>query len=412
MRKFFLISLAVVSIVSGILFVSAETTKPQVATASPSPTMTASVFQAQATPHTLEQRFNDTLTTGQKIKILIVPGHEPDLGGAEYKNLKERDMAVDLANELYGYLSKDPHYDVALTRNKDGWNPTLAAYFNEHWADIQSFIANKKSEMAHLVDTGQVVPINNKIYHNAAPDEVATRLYGINKWADEQGVDIVLHLHFNDSGSHRINKPDEYSGIAVYIPEHQFPNAVPSTAIGQKIFARLSRFSATSNLPQEDRGLIEDQNLIALGSKNTLKSASVLVEYGYIYEPQFLNTETRSTATRELAYQTYLGLSDFFGETASITKPYASTILPHVWKQVVTKSRTPHKEVLATQTALTLEGLYPPPGHTKNDCPINGVFGTCTQLALKDFQNRFHIPGNGNIIGQKTRAKLNELYGK
>jgi N-acetylmuramoyl-L-alanine amidase len=39
-------------------------------------------------------------TVTKKVRILIVPGHEPNFGGTEFGNLKERDMTVDLANNL------------------------------------------------------------------------------------------------------------------------------------------------------------------------------------------------------------------------------------------------------------------------------------------------------------------------
>lgn len=408
MQRVFFIILGILTVVIGTFFVSLEIVSQE----NTSP-MTASVFFVPSTtPETLKQKFNNASTTGKKIKILIVPGHEPGFGGAEYKNLKERDMAVDLANELYAHLSKNPHYDIAFSRNKEGWNPDLATYFSTNWANIQSFIDTQKSEMARLVNTGKIVLAHNNIYHNDAPSDVATRLYGINKWANEQKADIILHIHFNDSASRKSENPDEYSGFSIYIPERQYSNALPSAAIAQNIFNRLARFSASSNLPYEDRGVVEEQELIAVGSNNSVDGASMLIEYGYIYESQFAHPVTRAKTIRELAFQTYLGLSDFFGEKVSATTPYQTTIIPYTWEQTLTKSKAPHPEVLATQTALTLEGLYPPKGKTKNDCPLNGVFGPCTQIALRNFQERFDIPGNGSIVGTQTRAKLNELYGK
>lgn len=409
MKTLLWIITGIIAVALGTFFIGIESVaKVPSATAA----MPASIFLVQSTtPKTLQQIFNESLTTGRKIKILIVPGHEPDFGGAEYKNIKERDMAVDLANNLYEYLSKNPHYNVALTRNKEGWNPDLATYFTNNSRSIRQFIQDQKSEMSRLVALGHVNMVDNNIYHNDAPDEVAVRLYGINKWANEQHVDIVLHIHFNDSASRRNNKPDTYTGFSIYVPEKQYSNAVASSVIAQNIFARLGRFFASSNLPYEDRGIVEEQNLIAVGSNNTVDAASMLIEYGYIYEPQFAHPETRTTILREFAFQTYLGISDFFGEPIDPSNMYRSTVLPYTWSQPLSKSTTPHPEILAAQAALTLEGLYPPQGTTKNDCPVSGVFGACTERALKEFQTRFHIRGNGSILSSETQAKLNELYG-
>ena len=408
MQRILLIIFGVVVAIVGTFFVSLEVVSKENTSK-----MTASVFFVPSVKtESLQEKYNNALTTGKKLKILIVPGHEPDFGGAEYRDLKERDMAVDLAHNIYSYLSQNPHYDVAFTRNKDGWNPELATYFNQHLLEIQTFIKNQKELMSWLVNNGGITAVDNNIYHNDAPTDVATRLYGINKWANEQTVDIILHLHFNDSATRKNNKPDEYSGFSIYVPERQYSNAKASSALADKIFKRLVSFSSTSNLPHEDRGVIEEQSLIAVGSNNTVDGVSMLIEYGYIYEPQFVNPQTRTPAIKELAFQTYLGLSDFFGDTSNASRVYSSTILPHTWQQTLTKNKNPHPEILATQTALTMQGLYPPVGKTKNDCPINGVFGTCTALALREFQDRFNIPGDGSMLGKHTRAKLNELYGK
>ena len=49
-------------------------------------------------------------TTIPKVRILVVPGHEPDYGGAEFQNVKERDMTVELGQDLQGFLNDNGHY--------------------------------------------------------------------------------------------------------------------------------------------------------------------------------------------------------------------------------------------------------------------------------------------------------------
>jgi N-acetylmuramoyl-L-alanine amidase len=53
-----------------------------------------------------------------------VPGHEPGYGGAEYGSLKEREMNVELANDLSEFLKNNGHYEVIGARQHK-WNPTL-----------------------------------------------------------------------------------------------------------------------------------------------------------------------------------------------------------------------------------------------------------------------------------------------
>ncbi len=374
--------------------------------------MSASVFFTQSVvAPDLQKKWSLATTTGQKIKILIVPGHEPDFGGTEFKNLKERDMVVDLGYELSEYLKSNPRYEVLFTRNKEVWNSELQKYFDEEQEGIKAFMLSQKTEMMRLVDEGKIVRVSNKVQHNDAPKDVAVRLYGINKWANEQKVDIILHLHFNDSYPRRHSRTGEYSGFSIYVPEKQYSNAQATAEIASKIFSRLSRFFAVSNLPQESEGIIEGQDLIATGSNNTVDGASMLIEYGYIYEPQFANPIIRKAIIKELALQTYLGLGDFFGETTSIAEPYDTTFLPYVWDATLRKSKTTNKGTLALQAALMHQGFYPPANRTKNDCPLSGVFGSCTRMALEEFQDQWNIPGNGTIVGSQTRAKLNKQYG-
>lgn len=338
----------------------------------------------------------------EKIKILIVPGHEPESGGTEYGGYAERDIVVDIADDLAALLRSNPHYDVTIARSKDAWNPILSDYFNQHAADIAAFRAQQENLMLGYEEAGRIVPEDamQQIDHHTAADDVALRLYGINKWADENGIDIMLHLHINDYAGRR--GADGYTGFAVYIPEHQYSNANASRAIGDAVAARLNAYHATSTMPQEAVGVIEDQQLIAIGSNNSADSASVLIEYGYIYERQFRDPAVRALAESEYAYQTYLGLQDFFKDPAS--SPFGTNVLPTFWSTVPTP-RTTSPDAYALQTALHRAGLYPAPGQSFSDCPITGYFGPCTTAALQSLER-----GSGVLpTGQLDTATLAQL---
>jgi len=58
--------------------------------------------------------------TSKKIKILIVPGHEPNDGGATYKDLKERDLTIVMAEKLATKLTSNARYEVTLASDKSG----------------------------------------------------------------------------------------------------------------------------------------------------------------------------------------------------------------------------------------------------------------------------------------------------
>lgn len=273
----------------------------------------ASVFFTQSSnPLTLQEKYENALKTGKKVKVLIVPGHEPKAGGGEYKNLKERNMTVDLALEVASYFKNDPHFEVVTTRDKDAWNPIFEKYFKEHENDIISFIGLKKAEMSKLMDNGSVTKVTNGIDHMDAPVAMARRLYGINKWSNENGVDMLIHIHFNEYPRKKQGTPGKYTGFVIYTPDLQYSNSQASGDIAKYTLSRLKSQFPVSNFPKESAGIVPGQDLIAIGSANTLDSPSFLIEYGYIYDKLFATEAKRKTTFSEMAKATYLGVQDFF----------------------------------------------------------------------------------------------------
>lgn len=269
----------------------------------------ASVFFAQSvTKSDLLNKYRK----GEKIKILIVPGHEPDSGGAMFRTLKEREMALDLGENLARLFASNPRYDVTMSRDRRGWNPVLQAYFTEQWDSINAFAEAKKVEMNRLASTGPVQIVTDGVPHAAAKSDVATRLYGINKWANENEIDITIHIHFNDYPRKNMAKPGEYVGFTMYIPEIQYSNAVATEAVAQSVFRRLAETLKVSTYPKESAGIVGDQELIAIGSRNTADGVSMLIEYGYVYEEQFKDPAVRKTLLNAMALQTFRGIQDFF----------------------------------------------------------------------------------------------------
>jgi N-acetylmuramoyl-L-alanine amidase len=120
-------------------------------------------------------------------------------------------------------------------------------------------------------------------------------------------------VHFNDYPQRKKSSPGDYSGFSIYVPEQQYSNSRSSREIAAQVSKQLGTYYPESNMPKEGSGVVEDQDLIAIGSFNTLDPASLLIEYGYIYEPQFLNPVIRSKVIEDLATQTYVGIHNFFG---------------------------------------------------------------------------------------------------
>ena len=348
-----------------------------------------------------------------KVRILVVPGHEPGYGGAEYGNIKERELAVTIADDLIKFLQGNSRYEVFTTRDDNAWKPEFATYFKDHWAEIIDWTRSYHQEMSHLVSVGSIKKESRaKVYHNNARQDVALRLYGITKWSNENSIDIAIHIHLNDYPGHVGNAPGEHSGLAIYVPSRQYLNSTTTHAVADTIFKRLTKYNAVSDLRGESSGIVDEPELIAIGANNTADAASMLIEYGYIYEPQFTNPDLRNLALKDLAYQTYLGLQDFFepNNSAKAGLVYDTLVLPHSWRNTI-KETAASADAFALQTAFITDGVYPPANKDKNNCPRSGKIGPCTKTALQDFQKKYGITGENGVVGPKTLDALNRTYG-
>ncbi len=344
----------------------------------------------------------------EKVRVLVVPGHDNEAWGTEFGGIKEAELTLEVAENLYGKLKTDGDFEVFITRDKNGYTPEFANFFVNERENIEKFRAGNSLLMNEMVRIG-AVKIADGVPHNFANDETSVKLNGINYWANKNKVDAVISIHFNDYGGRRWNRTGKYSGYAIYVPEKQFSNAKASKTIAQYISRSLSGLLAESDLPKEGGGVVEDQELIATGSNNSLNPTSLLIEYGYIYENQFINPALRPTMMKELAYLTYNGIKNFVLEKNN-ADPKLTTILPFRWEENLTK-KDGGLAVLALQKALVVESLYPPAGFSKNDCPMSGIFGSCTEKATVNFQKKYGIYPAEGVVGPATREKLNSLYG-
>jgi peptidoglycan hydrolase-like protein with peptidoglycan-binding domain len=118
----------------------------------------------------------------------------------------------------------------------------------------------------------------------------------------------------------------------------------------------------------------------------------------------------RSLALKDLAYQTYLGLQDFFikNNNITVTSSYNPALL-YAWNTPVIGSNSDPKDIYALQTALIMDGDFPPKGENKNACPHSGILGPCTKAAVQEFQKKNNI-SNESIFGSKTFGMLNAIY--
>lgn len=301
-------------------------------------------------------------------KVLIVPGHDDEYSGAVYGGVEEVELNRLVAQKLFEYLNKEPGMQPILAHEENRYNPFLEFYFSKYKNDIESFMEKSKrdftkklkKEDAELEDSG---------FHNAAMPDARFRLYGINWWSNQNQIDLVIHIHFNDYAD-RKGKEKKYNGFSIYTPGEFFGNYKLSNAVAYSIFDELKKIRPISNLPYEEEGVIEGHELIAVGSNESLYAGSVLIEYGYIYEDIFQDEEKRDVAFDYLAYSTYVGIKNFLDEE-SFKKETAQLS--------VQKNKTTENNLI-WQFEKALEGVYPPKGKTLRECPITGYFGECSKL--------------------------------
>jgi len=256
-------------------------------------------------------------TPEKPFTILIVPGHDPKTGGASFKNIYERDLAVDVADNISALLSVDPKYKIIVARDKQNWNPILEDYFTNNEQAIIDFKNEKQQAYKNLVATGEQKVVPDAGEHTLATKNTAIELYGVNKWANENNVDLVIHLHFNNSTRRNVKLPGPRSGFDMYIPEKQSVNAPISRTIAEDIYNELKK-KFTPEAPGYYNSLFEDQSLIAVGASNTLTKPALLVEYGYIYEKILQNGATnRKNALEQMAEYTVAGIQDYVNSISS-----------------------------------------------------------------------------------------------
>ncbi len=250
-------------------------------------------------------------TPVKKIKILIVPGHDDETWGAQYGNIKEADMNLNLSTRIYNSLKKDKRFEVHITRKTGGYTKEFEDYFKNNTDAIGAFKENAKALMKEKIDAGIFIEKENPPHNNASED-TAIKLYGLNKWANENKMDAVIHVHFNDYPRANKWKSGIHKGFVIYMPEEQMANSKESVNLAKKIFTQLHKKYVTSTYEEEKGGLTPDQSLIALGSNGTLLPSvrSVLIEYGYIY--RFKNRNTRHSHYASMANLTVIGIKNYF----------------------------------------------------------------------------------------------------
>jgi N-acetylmuramoyl-L-alanine amidase len=343
------------------------------------------------------------ISNRDKIKIMIVPGHDNENSGAIFGDIKEAELNLKVAERITDLLNEHKEIEVLLARNEKGYNKKLNIFFENEAEEILEFRQEKVDEMNELIEEGKIEKVVN-IQHNFAKPEIVKVLYGINKYANDEDFDIVLHIHFNDYPG-RIGTTGKYSGFAIYVPEKQFSNSEASYDFALKLSDQLKQILPVSNMPKES-DIVESQELIAIGANNTSETISVLVEYGYIYESYFTDPEIQPYVFDEIAKQTYWGVMNYLRDDEKVDQIY-DVFYDFDFEEELDRGSF-GIDVFSLQTFLRDSGYYPFET-TLNKCPMNGYYGPCTEIALQKFQEANDLNPNG-ILDKETINKINPQY--
>lgn len=263
-----------------------------------------------------------------KIKILVVPGHDNEYPGAIAGSkgatggiIRETDLNLKIAGYLKSFLEQETAFEVYTTRDasfiknntennqdKNGYTDYFQKYLDENiftvldYKDLYKKATENRSK-SNSKKTSKVVE------HVPAPGEMLYRLYAVNKFMEDNQIDIAIHIHLNDYAGRNVTD-GQYKGFSIYVPDNSLRNGKQSQELAKYIAKAVDDKFKYSDNPIEKNKIILGNELIANGSNNTTQAASVLIEYGYIYEKQFQDDEVLKSA----AEQTYLGIKNYFNK--------------------------------------------------------------------------------------------------
>ena len=103
----------------------------------------------------------------------------------------------------------------------------------------------------------------------------------------------------------------------MYVTEKQFSNSSSSLIFANYLNNEISKIHKKSNMPQEKDLIIETQELIAVGSYDTLKIPSVVVEYAYIYEPMMVSSTSRNNFIKTAASAPAIAIEKYIQEVST-----------------------------------------------------------------------------------------------
>ena len=154
----------------------------------------ASVFFADSTTtEALKEHYSVAEKTKNKIKLLIVAGHDDESGGTEFRGVKEAKINLDLALNLAEFFKSNDKFEVTLVRDKNGYNRIFSDYFGKERESIKEFSGfYSQGETKSAEDVGYNIDTLREIFedffvNNRTDEPIETILDRALDRVDEKG---------------------------------------------------------------------------------------------------------------------------------------------------------------------------------------------------------------------------------
>jgi|GEM_PF-3450684 len=240
-------------------------------------------------------------------RVLLVAGHTAQTKGAVFQDTTEYELNYNLLKKLEREM-KERGYETIVSHQGGDYTPQFLDFFAKNEERILEFRENKKNAYDRQYPQGVVT---NDTDHNHASPLGVVQLYGVNLWANENNIDAVIHLHFNDYPGRVAGKPGVHTGISVFTPLKTNNHFVESFKLGKLIEENMLKYTERSTVRNESAGVLESE-LIAVGQANSVNMPAVLIENGFVYENKFTNESQREIVFTRQANSIANGIERYF----------------------------------------------------------------------------------------------------
>jgi len=243
----------------------------------------------------------------QPKKVLLVAGHTAQTKGAVFGNTTEYELNYDIMKKLEREM-KSRGFEVLVSHEGSDYNQTFLNYFDANEKRILDYRENRKDAYDKQYPQGVVT---NDTDHNHASPLGVIQLYGVNLWANENNMDAVVHLHFNDYPGRPAGTRGTHTGFSVFAPLKTNQHFIESFNLAKSVEKHMLKYINRSTVKNESAGVLESE-LIAVGQANSTTMPSILIENGFIYESKFTDKSRREPVLTRQANSIANGIEEYF----------------------------------------------------------------------------------------------------